>query len=40
MTLNLPIFTGMTLEEDTQGFIGELEKIFEFIHANEVEGLN
>lgn len=39
MRLNPPVFTGAKVEEDLQGFIDEMKKIFWVIHATEVEGV-
>lgn len=33
------MFIGTKIEEDTQGFIEELENIFQVMYANEVEGV-
>ena len=39
MMLDPPTFTGVKVEEDPQGFLYEVEKIFCVIHATNVEGV-
>lgn len=39
MRLSLLTFTGVRVEEDPQGFIDEIEKIFCVMHACNIEGM-
>lgn len=40
MRLNLPTFIGFRLEEDLQGFVDKIEKIFRVMHATDCEGVD
>ncbi|KAF3623728.1 hypothetical protein FXO38_30603 [Capsicum annuum] len=40
MKMNHPSFTGVKVEEDPEGFLDEIEKIFKVMQATNVEGVN
>lgn len=39
MRLNPPTFTGAKVNEDLQGFLDEMKKIFKVMHVTNVEGV-
>ena len=39
MRFSLLTFSGSRVEEDPQGFIDEMEKIFKVMHMEEIEGV-
>ncbi|KAF3659410.1 putative Retrotransposon protein [Capsicum annuum] len=39
MRLHRPMFTGIKVDEDPQGFINELKKFFRVLRVNEIEGV-